>query len=116
MITVEHTPSLVSTAVLGEYTLDDFREFEDYLVANDLFDGARSLLFDLREMAGFTVDMAIEEIKFARLHDSDFRRVAVVTDSQWVAWSAWIEQLFVSADVRVFGDIDEARTWLAEAA
>lgn len=116
MITVEHTDTLVSTAVLGEYNLDDFREFEDYLVANDLFDGAHSLLFDLREMAGFTVDMAIEEIKFSRLHGGDFRRVAVVTDSQWVAWSAWLEKTFVKAELRVFADAGEARSWLAEEA
>jgi hypothetical protein len=28
----------------------------------------------------------------------------VITDSQWVAWSAWLEQLFVNADVTVFED------------
>jgi hypothetical protein len=32
-----------------------------------------------------------------------------------VAWSAWLEQLFVNADLTVFDDEAEARTWLAEA-
>jgi len=36
-------------------------------------------------MADFTVDMAWEEIKFSRQHAGDFRRIAVLTDSQWVA-------------------------------
>ncbi|MDP2107714.1 MAG: STAS/SEC14 domain-containing protein [Rhodocyclaceae bacterium] len=36
----------------------------------------------------------------------------MVTHSQWVAWSTWLEQLFVSADLRVFDDAGEARTWL----
>lgn len=112
MITVDHKSGLVSLAVLGEFTLEDFREFEDYLYAQGLFDGSCSLLFDLREMAGFTVDLAVEEIKFSRLHGGDFKRVAVVTDSQWVAWSAWLEQLFVKADLRVFEEIDGARAWL----
>jgi hypothetical protein len=31
-----------------------------------------------------------------------------------VAWSAWLEQLFVNADVTVFEDEAEARSWLAE--
>jgi hypothetical protein len=114
MITVDHKSGLVSLAVLGEFTLEDFREFEDYLYAHGLFDGSSSLLFDLREMAGFTVDLAVEEIKFTRLHGGDFKRVAVVTDSQWVAWSAWLEQLFVKADLRVFEVIEDARAWLAE--
>jgi len=117
MITVAHEGNLVSATVLGEFTLDDFTEFEEYLLANDLFERQPGLLFDLTEMAGFTVDMAVEEIKFSRIHGGDFRRVAVVTDSQWVAWSAWLEQLFVSADLRVFGELGEARAWMtAEAA
>jgi hypothetical protein len=83
-------------------------------MANDLLDGSHDLLFDLAEMSGFTVDMAWEEIKFSRLHGGDFRRVAVVTDSQWVAWSAWLEKAFVQAELRVFEDAAAARDWLAE--
>lgn len=119
MITVDHSTdrvNLVAVTVLGEFTLGDFTEFEDYLMANALFDGNHDLLFDLREMAGFTVDLAWEEIKFSRLHGGDFRRVAVLTDSQWVAWSAWLEKTFVKAELRVFDDADEAQAWLAEEA
>lgn len=112
MITIEHDQNCVSVAALGEFTLDDFREFEAYLIDNNLFDGAHDLLFDLREMAGFTLDMAWEEIKFSRFHGGDFKRVAVVTESQWVAWSAWLEQLFVRAEVRVCADRDAATDWL----
>lgn len=115
MITIDHTHRLVSVAILGEFTLDDFREFEEYVLEEGRFDGQLSqlsLLFDLTEMAGFTVDMAWEEIKFSRTHGGDFARIAVVTDSQWVAWSAWLEQLFVSADLRVFDAADAARDWL----
>ena len=112
MIIVDNEEHLVSATVYGEFTLDDFTEFEECLVDENLLDNSCSLLFDLREMAGFTVDMAIEEIKFSRLHGGDFKRIAVVTDSQWVAWSAWLEQLFVSADLRVFADSEEAKAWL----
>jgi hypothetical protein len=114
MITVDFQDGRVSTTVLGEFTLDDFTEFEEFLLARDLFEKRPDLLFDLTEMVGFTVDMAVEEIKFSRIHGGDFRRVAVVTDSQWVAWSAWLETLFVNAELRVFADRDEARAWLAE--
>ena len=90
--------------------------FHEELIANELFDGTHNLLFDLREMAGFTVDMAWEEIKFSRIHGGDFKRVAVVTNSQWVAWSAWLEKTFVKAELRVFEDAGEAQGWLAEEA
>ena len=49
-----------------------------------------------------------------RLSDAnDFGRIAVLTDSQWVTWSAWLSQVVVSADLRVFQDEEDARTWLA---
>lgn len=113
MITVDFHEGRVSATVLGEFTLEDFTEFEEYLLANNLFESRPDLLFDLTEMAGFTVDMAVEEIKFSRIHGGDFRKIAIVTDSQWVAWSAWLETLFVKAVVRVFAQRDEARAWLA---
>mgnify|MGYP001386820518 CR=1 FL=1 len=115
MITVDVHEGRVSATVLGEFTLEDFTEFEEFLIAHNLFEARPDLLVDLREMAGFTVDMAVEEVKFSRIHGGDFRRIAVVTDSQWVAWSAWLETLFVNAELRVFADRDEARAWLAEA-
>ena len=54
------------------------------------FEGALDLLIDLREMVDFTLDVAWEEIVFARSHANDFRRIAVLTQSQWVAWSALV--------------------------
>jgi SpoIIAA-like len=114
MITIDYRNALVSVAVLGEFALADFQEFEELVLSRVKFDGPVNLLFDLREMADFTVDMAWEEIKFSRRHGGDFSRIAVITDSQWVTWSAWLEQLFVSADLRVFDDEAGAREWLAD--
>lgn len=113
MITIDHQPNLVSIAVLGEFALADFKEFEALVLYKIKFEGQVSLLVDLTQMADFTVDMAWEDIKFSRAHAGDFKRIAVVTDSQWVTWSAWINQVFVSADLRVFPDVEEARRWLA---
>ncbi|HTY04621.1 MAG TPA: STAS/SEC14 domain-containing protein [Rhodocyclaceae bacterium] len=115
MITTDESGNLLSIAVLGEFTLTDFKEFEDLVLAKVSRGGTPDLLFDLCEMADFTVDMAWEEIKFSRSHGGDFRRIAVLTHSQWVTWSAWIEQLFVAAEVRVFDDEADARAWLADA-
>lgn len=112
MITIDHSDRRISIAVLGEFTLSDFQEFEELVLYKVQFAGPVSLLLDLREMISFTVDLAWEEVKFSRQHATDFDRIAVITDSQWVAWSAWLQQLFVNADLRVFTDITAARSWM----
>ena len=114
MITTDHQGQLLLVNVLGEFTLADFQEFERLETASARA-GRLKLLFDLRQMAGATIDVAWEEIKFSRRHPHDFERIAVLTDSQWVTWSAWLSQNFVDADLRVFSDEAEARTWLAAA-
>ena len=113
MIVIDHQASLVNVSVFGEFTLADYKEFEDVVNYHIQFEGQVDLLFDLRQMAGFTLDVAWEEIKFSRQHAGDFRRIAVLTQDQWLTWSAWVSQLFVTAEVKVFDDEDEARAWLA---
>lgn len=115
MIVTDHQDDLVSVTALGEFTLTDYRELEELVNYKVKFQGTVNLLFDLREMAGFTLDVAWEDIKFSRAHAQDFGKIAVVTDSQWIAWSAWLNQIVVDAELRVFGDESEARNWLADA-
>jgi hypothetical protein len=71
-------------------------------------------MIDLRDMLGYTLDVVWEDIKFTRSHSHDVGRIAVLSDAQWVAWSAWLSQLFVDAQIRVFDDEALARTWLDE--
>lgn len=112
MITTDQKESRVNLTVFGEFTLADYKEFEEVVNYKVKFEGPVSLFFDLREMSGFTIDMALEEIRFARAHAHDFARIAILTDDQWVAWSAWLSKIFVDADVRVFEDVDDAEAWL----
>jgi thiosulfate/3-mercaptopyruvate sulfurtransferase len=112
MIVIQQQDNRVSVAVYGEFTLADFREFEEAVNHKVSFAGPVDLLMDLREMADFTVDVAWEDIAFARAHPNDFKRIAVVTQSQWVAWSAWLSQIFVSAETGLFDDVPEAAAWL----
>lgn len=114
MINIEHRDNLVAVTVFGEFTLADYKEFGAGQIQDPVL-WRLDLLFDLREMAGFTLDVAWEEIKFSRQHAHDFRRIAVVTDDQWLTWSAWVSQLFVTAEVQVFDDENEARGWLQSA-
>ncbi len=112
MIVIEQKPKRVELTVYAEFTLADYKEFENAVSSSVQFVGEVDLLFDLREMADFTLDVAWEDIIFARAHANDFRRIAVLTHSQWVAWSAWLSQIFVHADVQIFAEEDDARAWL----
>ena len=112
MIVIQQKPSRVEVNVYGEFTLADYKEFEDMVNYKVKFEGAIDLYFDLREMIDFTLDVAWEDIVFARAHAHDFRRIAVVTESQWVAWSAWLTRIFVEADLKVFAEATEAQSWL----
>jgi len=114
MIVTDQQPHRVHVTVYGEFTLADYREFEELVNSKVKFEGPVDLIFDLSQMADFTVDVAWEDIKFARSHSHDFNRIAVITDSQWVTWSAWISQIFVDADVEVFEGLEEACAWLDE--
>lgn len=115
MITISIEDGLVNAAVMGEFTLADYREFEENLLYRIRFEGRANVLLDLRDMLGFSVDVAWEEIKFSRAHSREFGRIAVVTDDQRIIWSAWLSRFFVDAEIRVFDEIDPAREWLAEA-
>ncbi|MDR2015941.1 MAG: STAS/SEC14 domain-containing protein [Azoarcus sp.] len=113
MIGVDYHNELIVAVVFGEFTLADYREFEelaDYKIKVGA--GPLDLLFDLREMAGFTVDLAVEEVRHTLRHAHDFRRIAILTDDQWITWSAWVSQFFVDAEIKVFDNEPAARLWL----
>ncbi len=116
MIVIEHQPGRVEVNVYGEFSLADYTEFEAMVNYKLKSEGVIDLLFDLREMVDFTLDVAWEDLVFARAHANDFRRIAVLTDSQWVTWSAWLAQIFVRAEMQVFSDEKEARDWLSAGA
>ena len=115
MITIEQNANLLNVAILGEFTLADFKQFENQALYALQSPGEINLLFDLRDMINYTVDVAWEEIRFfSREHQHDFNKIAVVTDDQWITWQAWLSRLFVDADIRAFGDYEEARAWITE--
>lgn len=113
MITVEHKDDLVIAAVFGEFTLADFKEFEQAVLHKIQFHGKPRLLLDLNDMTGFTLDVAWEDIKFSREHGNQFDRVAVVTGSRWLAWAAWLSGAFVDSEIQVFEDANLAEDWVA---
>ncbi|WP_137939107.1 STAS/SEC14 domain-containing protein [Chitinivorax sp. B] len=114
MITIKQQGNTVNVAVFGEFMLADYKQFEDDVLYAIKFHGKPNLLLDLRDMTGYTLDMAWEEIKFTRTHAADFGKIAVVTNDQWVAWSAWVSRLFINIDVQLFDTIEAAEGWATE--
>jgi hypothetical protein len=114
MITIQQQANLLNAAVLGEFTLADFKQFEDQALLKLQSPGPVNLLIDLSDMIGYTVDVAWEELKFfTRQHPHDFSKIAVVTTDQWRTWQAWLSRIFVDADIRVFADYKEANAWVS---
>jgi hypothetical protein len=114
MITLETHDDRVEATVFGEFTLADFRAFEEQIEYANRFHGPVRLLLDLRQMISYTIDVAWEELKFTRAHPDAFDRIAILTDDDWLTWIAWIERFFVHAEIRTFTDEEEARVWLDE--
>jgi hypothetical protein len=113
MISLNTQDNLISVTVMGQFTLDDYRELEKAVCHGIQFQGTVNLLFDLRDMLSYSIDVAWEELKFSREHKNDFGRIAILTGDQWVAWSMWVNRMFMSADIRLFDDLDLAQVWLA---
>jgi hypothetical protein len=112
MISIQIEDAYTNVAVLGEFTLADMKELEEHALYQIRMQGNANLLLDLRDMLGYTLDVAWEELKFTRTHAREFGRVAVVTDNQWLAWIAWLESLFTDAEIEVFSNYDEALAWV----
>ncbi|HEY9099358.1 MAG TPA: STAS/SEC14 domain-containing protein [Thiobacillus sp.] len=113
MIKLDANNNQIAVSVMGQFTLEDYREFEQAVNHGIQFQGMVNVLFDLRDMLSYSVDVAWEELKFSREHKNDFGRVAILTGDQWVAWSMWINRLFMSGDIRLFEDLDAATEWVA---
>lgn len=114
MIKLDAKDNQIVVTVMGQFTLDDYREFEQAVSYGVQFRGPVSVLFDLRDMLSYSVDVAWEELKFSREHKNDFERIAILTGDEWIAWSMWVNRLFMSADIRLFDDLDMAQAWVAE--
>jgi len=111
MINLSVDKNVVTLSVLGEFTIADFKQFEEHILYAAKL-GPVNLLIDLRDMVGYSLDVVWEEIKFSHQHQYDFDKVAVVTSDQWVAWSTWVQRLLVDADIEVFDDFAAAQDWV----
>lgn len=112
MIILSHEENYIHVIVAGEFTLKDYQELEENLLYQFKFQGRPNLLFDLREMLHYTIDVAIEELRFIRKNPHTFGRIAVVSNDQIVNWNAWLNALLLEADISTFDNVEDARAWV----
>ncbi|MHB8345581.1 MAG: SpoIIAA family protein [Acidiferrobacterales bacterium] len=111
MIVIQDEGGLLKASVFAEFAVADYRELENAIIAKLKAQKKLNLLLDLTSMAGFTLDVAWEDIKFTRNHPHDFARIAVLTNDQWRGWLGWLATAFTDAQIGNFTDPGPAETW-----
>lgn len=114
LIAIQNEGKLGIVAVFGEFELADYKRFEEEVARQLQAQGRVNLLVDLRDMVDYTVDVALEDFRFTRAHARERGRIAILSERETVRWIALLSQLFLDADVQVFGEEPAARDWLAQ--
>jgi hypothetical protein len=113
MVTIQHEGRLSVIGIFARLELADFRRIEDEIQRQLDAVGQIDLLVDLRGMSGYTLDVALEDIRFVREHARDIGRIAILSENDSVVWAALLARLFVRAEIQVFDSESDARDWLA---
>ncbi len=100
--------------VFARFEIADFRRLEQEIGQQLQEVGKIDLLVDLRDMMGYTLDAALEDIKFTREHAHDVGRIAILSEDNAVVWTTLLSRLFVRAEMRVFDSEAQAREWVGE--
>lgn len=112
MITIQHEGGLTVVGIFARLEIADFQRLEQEIESQLGRLGKIDLLLDLRSMLGYTLDVALEDLRFSREHAREVGRVAILSEDDSMIWTALLSDLFVSADIRVFDDETTAREWL----
>lgn len=112
MITIQHEGRLTVIGIFSRFEIADFHRLEEEVERQLDAIGQIDLLVDLRGMIGYTLDVALEDIRFVREHARDVGRIAILSEKESVVWTALLARLFVRAEIRVFDAEAGARDWL----
>jgi hypothetical protein len=116
MITIQHEGKLTIAGIFARLEIADFRRLEQEIEGQLRALGKIDLLVDLRGMLGYTLDVALEDLRFTREHAHEVGRVAILSEDNSMIWTALLSELFVRAEIRLFDDEAVAREWLGSPA
>ncbi len=112
MISIREQDYGLNVALYNEFTLDDFKEFENAAMMAIERVHRPDLLLDLTMLKDFTIDMAVEHLKFLGHHDDDFGKVAIVVNDIWIKLASYISDLLTNTHSKYFDTAEEAQAWL----
>jgi hypothetical protein len=112
MISIREQEYGLDVALFNEFSLADFKLFEAALLKRASEMGSPDVLLDLSELKDFTLDMAMEELRFTRAHDKDYGRIAVIVSDVWIKLAAHLAGLLARGRAQYFSSAAEAQTWL----
>ena len=109
---------VVGVEVEGTLTADDYANhlipaLEEGIAASP--DGKASVLYVAGpKMPGLTPGALWEDVKFGFTHMRTWKRLAIVSDSEWYAHALDAIGWLVPGEVRLFksGEVDAAREWV----
>ncbi|WP_239324415.1 STAS/SEC14 domain-containing protein [Snodgrassella gandavensis] len=114
MISIHEQSYGLSVVLYNEFTLGDFRQLEEALLKAIEQVQFPNLLLDMSQMKDFTVDMALEHLRFLRLHAHDFGRTAIIVDDIWIRLGARFANLLTLQRPKYFNDKHTAQKWLEQ--
>jgi len=103
----------------GELSVEDYRNVLEPALEDAAAAGAIRLVFVLTEFEGLAPGAWVEDVKtglraWIRNHDA-WKRMALVTDVEWVAKAMRAFAWMAPGEVRVLGldELEEAKAWVA---
>jgi hypothetical protein len=107
----------VGFQAIGEVEDDDFERAVEPVLRAEIAAGRKIRLLYLLgpEMREYEGDTLAEEMKFAARHPTQYERVAVVSDEDWLRPALRVLSVLVPGQLRAFpvAELAAARTWLA---
>jgi hypothetical protein len=107
--------NVIGFTATGKVTDKDYEEVviptvEDYLQSHD---DARIVYHTDKSFDGYTSDALWDDTKLGFKHMKNWRKIAVVTDSEWLENATKLLQFTIPGKVRVFkqGELGEAIEW-----
>ncbi|AHN28787.1 hypothetical protein SALWKB2_1405 [Snodgrassella alvi wkB2] len=114
MISIHQKSYGLDVVLYNEFTLEDFYQLENALLKAIEHIHLPNLLLDLSQMKDFTIDMALEHLRFLRQHAHDFGRTAIVVDDIWIRIGIRLANLLTLQRLRYFSDTATAQKWLEQ--
>ncbi|WP_028536050.1 STAS/SEC14 domain-containing protein [Paludibacterium yongneupense] len=112
MISIREQHYGLDVALFNEFSLADFKLFEAALLKRAGERARPDVLLDLSELKDFTLDMALEELRFVRAHEEAVGRVAIIVTDVWIKLAAHLAGLLTHRHVKYFPSLAAAQAWL----